>query len=46
LSLIEELESRNVPYEINDLSLDEIFEAQVIGRAQDWPRSEEVMCTA
>jgi ABC-2 type transport system ATP-binding protein len=34
---IEQLAARRIDHEVVDLSLDEIFEAFVIGRTQDWP---------
>jgi ABC-2 type transport system ATP-binding protein len=36
--LVEQLAADGVEHEVLDLSLDEIFEAFVIGRPQDWPR--------
>jgi ABC-2 type transport system ATP-binding protein len=36
-SYVEQLEDRGIEHDVIDLSLDEIFEAFVIGRKQDWP---------
>lgn len=36
-SLLEKLEATATPYDVSDLSLDEIFEAFVIGRPDEWP---------
>ena len=36
-SYLEQLVAKGIDHDVVDLSLDEIFEALVIGRAQDWP---------
>jgi ABC-2 type transport system ATP-binding protein len=36
--ILEQLESAGTPHDVSDLSLDEIFEAFVIGRSNEWPR--------
>jgi hypothetical protein len=35
--VLEQLDSTGTPYDVSDLSLDEIFEAFVIGRPDEWP---------
>ncbi|TWU28780.1 ABC transporter ATP-binding protein [Novipirellula artificiosorum] len=37
---IERLSAQSIPFDVVDLSLDEIFEAFVIGRTTDWPIAE------
>lgn len=44
-AFISELSDRGIDHEVHDLSLDEIFEAFVIGRSQDWPSRERVKST-
>ena len=41
---LEQLAARGIPHDVSDLSLDEIFEAFVIGRPGEWPNSD--MATA
>jgi ABC-2 type transport system ATP-binding protein len=40
LGWIAELKADGVPHTVEDLSLDEIFEAFVIGQAEDWPNQQ------
>lgn len=44
--LIDELVHSGVDHEVNDLSLDEIFEAFVIGRRKDWPQRRQPVSVA
>jgi ABC-2 type transport system ATP-binding protein len=39
---ISHLSEKGIPHNVVDLSLDEIFEAFVIGRKQDWPSSQAI----
>jgi ABC-2 type transport system ATP-binding protein len=45
-SFIETLSVRGIDHEVVDLSLDEIFEAYVIGRVHDWPGKPRSAMTA
>jgi len=44
--LLEQFEAKGVAYNVNDLNLDEIFEAFVIGRASEWPNAEEAVANS
>lgn len=39
-AFLEQLQTAGIPHEVTDLSLDEIFEAYVIGRPDAWPTSD------
>ena len=46
-SYLEQLSAVGIDHNVVDLSLDEIFEAYVIGRAHDWPEhSQSVLASA